>query len=161
MTPRKCVRWLNVISFLVLGSHRRTVDVALTTAGLPQSHLSPETQFPDGAGSWRQSDRRWIGNGIVGTRSGVGPYHDCLGPRAHIWDRFARYSADPPQPSPLDTTWLYLAELVKCPRHGRIPIPLPDPLRGFSNPRQIPGRTASLRRPKRFRRRRAGYERPR
>jgi len=77
------------ISFLRMGSHRRI-------AGLPRPHVSPGTQCPSGAGSWRQSDHRWIGSGIVGTRSGVGAYRDCLGPRAHSGDGYAKYSEDPP-----------------------------------------------------------------
>ncbi len=90
------------VSFLKMGSHRRVVDSTLTTGVLPRSHLSPGTRFPCGAGSWRRSDHRSIGNGIVHTRSDVGACPDCLARRAHISDTFAKYSADRPRPCGLD-----------------------------------------------------------
>ena len=85
------------VSFLRMGSHRRGLTT-LSRSRVCRDHLSPGTQFPGDAGSWHQSGHRGIGSGIVGTRSGAGPYRDCLGPHARTWDRFARYSGHPPPP---------------------------------------------------------------
>ena len=135
------------VSFLKVGSHCRGVDSTLTTTGVPRSYLSPGTQFPGGAGSWRQSDHRSIGNGIVDMRSGVGAYHNCLGPHARILGRFARCSGDLRPLCALDVGRLYIRAFAGAGKTPRTRTCI-DPVAGLApwlpeSPSDPPARTAS------------------